>query len=115
MSVRLVHNPDNNSLQIYKFNEVDVAYEFNLTAGTITVNGELPTDKVITSAVYCTLNTVNCTTINCTTIQCTTIQCSGYCTANCYDCKDCQNSNGYDYLDKKNANCVLCYDCTQVA
>lgn len=109
---------DEERLRIYKFGSDDIAYDFNLTLGTITVNGVLPSDLVISSVTYCTpvtvqCNTVNCTTVNCTTVNCTTVQCSGRCTANCLECNNCKDcSSGMcDNYCGLCYNCYHCYDC----
>lgn len=119
MSKLRIDQVNEESLRIYKFGSDDIAYDFNLTLGTVTVNGSLPSDLVISSTVYCTpvtveCNTIHCTTIDCTTVQCntvqcTTVQCSGRCTANCLECNNCKHQSGK--CDKKNTLCVNCYNC----
>lgn len=119
MSKLRIDQVNEESLRIYKFGSDDIAYDFDLTLGTVTVNGSLPSDLVISSAVYCTpvtveCNTIHCTTIDCTTVQCntvqcTTVQCSGRCTANCLECNYCKHQSGK--CDKTNTLCVNCYNC----
>lgn len=114
MSKLRIDQVNEESLRIYKFGSDDIAYDFDLTLGTVTVNGSLPSDLVISSAVYCTpvtveCNTIHCTTIDCTTVQCntvqcTTVQCSGRCTANCLECNNCKHQSGK--CDKTNTLCV---------
>jgi hypothetical protein len=127
MSKLRIDQVNEESLRLYKFGSDDIAYDFNLTLGTVTVNGSLPSDLVVSSAVYCTpvtvqCNTINCTTtdcttiqcttVNCTTINCTTIQCSGRCTANCLECNNCKHqSTKCDFNSKLCVNCYHCYDC----
>lgn len=127
MSKLRIDQVNEESLRLYKFGSDDIAYSFDLTLGTVTVNGSLPSDLVVSSAVYCTpvtvqCNTINCTTIDCTTIQCTTvncttincttIQCSGRCTANCLECNNCKHqSTKFDFNSKLCVNCYHCYDC----
>lgn len=122
MSKLRIDQVNEESLRIYKFGSDDIAYDFDLTLGTITVNGSLPSDLVVSSAVYCTpvtveCNTIHCTTIDCTTVQCntvqcTTIQCSGRCTANCLECNNCKHqSTKCDFNSKLCVNCYHCYDC----
>lgn len=127
MSKLRIDQVNEESLRLYKFGSDDIAYDFNLTLGTVTVNGSLPSDLVVSSAVYCTpvtvqCNTINCTTtdcttiqcttVNCTTINCTTIQCSGRCTANCLECNNCKHqSTKCDFNNKLCVNCYHCYDC----
>lgn len=77
MSKLRIDQVNEESLRLYKFGSDDIAYSFDLTLGTVTVNGSLPSDLIVSSAVYCTPVTVQCNTINCTTTDCTTIQCSG--------------------------------------
>lgn len=118
MSKLRIDQVNEESLRIYKFGSDDIAYDFDLTLGTVTVNGSLPSDLIVSSAVYCTpvtvqCNTINCTTIDCTTVQCntvvTTVQCSGRCTANCLECNNCKHQSGK--CDKTNTLCVNCYNC----
>lgn len=119
MSKLRIDQVNEESLRLYKFGSDDIAYSFDLTLGTVTVNGSLPSDLTVSSAVYCTpvtvqcntinCTTINCTTINCTTIQCTTVQCSGRCTANCLECNNCKHQSGK--CDKTNTLCVNCYNC----
>lgn len=119
MSKLRIDQVNEESLRIYKFGSDDIAYDFDLTLGTITVNGSLPSDLVISSTVYCTPVTVECNTIHCTTIDCTvvqstvvqciTVQCSGRCTANCLECNNCKHQSGK--CDKTNTLCVNCYNC----
>nr|DAY69268.1 MAG TPA: hypothetical protein [Caudoviricetes sp.] len=127
MSKLRIDQVNEESLRLYKFGSDDIAYSFDLTLGTVTVNGSLPSDLIVSSAVYCTpvtvqCNTINCTTIDCTTIQCTTvncttidcttIQCSGRCTANCLECNNCKHqSTKCDFNSKLCVNCYHCYDC----
>lgn len=127
MSKLRIDQVNEESLRIYKFGSDDIAYSFDLTLGTVTVNGSLPSDLIVSSAVYCTpvtvqCNTINCTTtdcttiqcttVNCTTINCTTIQCSGRCTANCLECNNCKHqSTKCDFNSKLCVNCYHCYDC----
>lgn len=127
MSKLRIDQVNEESLRLYKFGSDDIAYSFDLTLGTVTVNGSLPSDLVVSSAVYCTpvtvqCNTINCTTtdcttiqcttVNCTTINCTTIQCSGRCTANCLECNNCKHqSTKCDFNSKLCVNCYHCYDC----
>lgn len=118
MSKLRIDQVNEESLRIYKFGSDDIAYDFDLTLGTVTVNGSLPSDLVISSAVYCTpvtveCNTIHCTTIDCTTVQCNTVQCTtvqcGRCTANCLECNNCKHQSGK--CDKTNTLCVNCYNC----
>lgn len=127
MSKLRIDQVNEESLRLYKFGSDDIAYSFDLTLGTVTVNGSLPSDLIVSSAVYCTpvtvqCNTINCTTtdcttiqcttVNCTTINCTTIQCSGRCTANCLECNNCKHqSSKCDFNSKLCVNCYHCYDC----
>lgn len=127
MSKLRIDQVNEESLRLYKFGSDDIAYSFDLTLGTVTVNGSLPSDLIVSSAVYCTpvtvqCNTINCTTtdcttiqcttVNCTTINCTTIQCSGRCTANCLECNNCKHqSTKCDFNRKLCVNCYHCYDC----
>lgn len=127
MSKLRIDQVNEESLRLYKFGSDDIAYSFDLTLGTVTINGSLPSDLIVSSAVYCTpvtvqCNTINCTTIDCTTIQCTTvncttincttIQCSGRCTANCLECNNCKHqSTKCDFNSKLCVNCYHCYDC----
>lgn len=127
MSKLRIDQVNEESLHLYKFGSDDIAYSFDLTLGTVTVNGSLPSDLIVSSAVYCTpvtvqCNTINCTTtdcttiqcttVNCTTINCTTIQCSGRCTANCLECNNCKHqSTKCDFNSKLCVNCYHCYDC----
>lgn len=127
MSKLRIDQVNEESLRLYKFGSDDIAYSFDLTLGTVTVNGSLPSDLIVSSAVYCTpvtvqCNTINCTTtdcttiqcttVNCTTINCTTIQCSGRCTANCLECNNCKHqSTKCDFNIKLCVNCYHCYDC----
>lgn len=127
MSKLRIDQVNEESLRLYKFGSDDIAYSFDLTLGTVTVNGSLPSDLIVSSAVYCTpvtvqCNTINCTTtdcttiqcttVNCTTINCTTIQCSGRCTANCLECNNCKHqSTKCDFNSKLCVNCYHCYDC----
>lgn len=121
MSKLRIDQVNEKSLRIYKFGSDDIAYDFDLTLGTITVNGSLPSDLVVSSAVYCTpvtveCNTIHCTTIDCTTVQCntvqcTTVQCSGRCTANCLECKNCKHQSGKCDRNTLCVNCYNCYDC----
>lgn len=127
MSKLRIDQVNEESLRLYKFGSDDIAYSFDLTLGTVTINGSLPSDLIVSSAVYCTpvtvqYNTINCTTIDCTTIQCTTvncttincttIQCSGRCTANCLECNNCKHqSTKCDFNSKLCVNCYHCYDC----
>lgn len=104
MSKLRIDQVNEESLRIYKFGSDDIAYDFDLTLGTITVNGSLPSDLVISSTVYCTPVTVECNTIHCTTVQC-----SGRCTANCLECNNCKHQSGK--CDKTNTLCVNCYNC----
>lgn len=112
MSKLRIDQVNEESLRLYKFGSDDIAYSFDLTLGTVTVNGSLPSDLIVSSAVYCTPVTVQCNTINCTTIDCTTIQCSGRCTANCLECNNCKHqSTKCDFNSKLCVNCYHCYDC----
>ena len=121
MSKLRIDQVNEESLRIYKFGSDDIAYDFDLTLGTVTVNGSLPSDLVISSAVYCTpvtveCNTIHCTTIDCTrvqcnTVQCTTVQCSGRCTANCLECNNCKHQSGKCITNTLCVNCYNCYDC----
>ena len=127
MSKLRIDQVNEESLRLYKFGSDDIAYSFDLTLGTVTINGSLPSNLIVSSAVYCTpvtvqCNTINCTTIDCTTIQCTTvncttincttIQCSGRCTANCLECNNCKHqSTKCDFNSKLCVNCYHCYDC----
>lgn len=127
MSKLRIDQVNEESLRLYKFGSDDIAYSFDLTLGTVTVNGSLPSDLIVSSAIYCTpvtvqCNTINCTTtdcttiqcttVNCTTINCTTIQCSGRCTANCLECNNCKHqSTKCDFNSKLCVNCYHCYDC----
>ena len=127
MSKLRIDQVNEESLRLYKFGSDDIAYSFDLTLGTVTVNGSLPSDLIVSSAVYCTpvtvqCNTINCTTtdcttiqcttVNCTTINCTTIQCSGRCTANCLECNNCKHqSTKCDFNSKLCVNCYHCYVC----
>ena len=123
MSKRLTIDDLNKSVIFKKDGETTNAYEFNLQTGEIKVNGVSPTSVSFSGSQYCsaikcydctTVNctTIQCTTIQCTTIQCTTIQCSGYCTANCQNCKN-RNPKGFDYQSAQCTN-SHCYNCTNV-
>lgn len=121
MSKLRIDQVNEESLRIYKFGSDDIAYDFDLTLGTIAVNGSLPSDLVISSAVYCTLvtvecnpinrTTIDCATIQCNTVQCTTVQCSGRCTANCLECSNCKHQSGKCDRNNLCVNCYNCYDC----